>query len=160
MIAPLLEMYGKMTHIIYYADRTITVGFALGDMNNHAPLPQADPALATAAPTRASSTRPTTSALWGCRAAPSARASATTTRASARRTRRIRRPSIMARKKKLAEKNTGTTPKPTKPTWRGKHGGFLARDRAQDSQGEHDLGARGELRRHYKTLGRRHFKTL
>ena len=31
MIAPLLEMYGKMTHIINYADRTITVGFALGD---------------------------------------------------------------------------------------------------------------------------------
>jgi len=31
---------------------------------------------------------------------------------------------FMARKKKLAEKNTGTTPKPTKPTRRGKHGGL------------------------------------
>ena len=32
MLAPLLAMYGKKTHIIYYADRTITVGVALGDM--------------------------------------------------------------------------------------------------------------------------------
>ena len=31
---------------------------------------------------------------------------------------------FLARKKKLAEKNTGTTPKPTKPTRRGKHGGL------------------------------------
>ena len=36
----------------------------------------------------------------------------------------------------------------------------LARDRAQDPQGKHELGARGEVRRHYKTLVRRHFKTL
>ena len=28
---PLLKMYGKITHIIFYADRTITIGFALGD---------------------------------------------------------------------------------------------------------------------------------
>ena len=28
---PLLKMYGDITHIIFYADRTITIGFALGD---------------------------------------------------------------------------------------------------------------------------------
>ena len=32
MIAPLLKMYGTMTHVIYYADHTITMGFALGDL--------------------------------------------------------------------------------------------------------------------------------
>lgn len=32
VLAPLLKMYGKMTHVIYYADHTITVGFALGDL--------------------------------------------------------------------------------------------------------------------------------
>ena len=32
MLAPLLKMYGKMTHVIYYADHTITVGFALRDL--------------------------------------------------------------------------------------------------------------------------------
>ena len=34
-----------------------------------------------------------------------------------------------------------------------------ARDRAQDPQGEQELGAWGEVRRHYKTLVRRHFKS-
>ena len=29
-IEPMLRIYGKMTHIIFYADRTITIGFALG----------------------------------------------------------------------------------------------------------------------------------
>ena len=32
LLAPLLRMYGKMTHTIFYADRTVTVGFALGDL--------------------------------------------------------------------------------------------------------------------------------
>ena len=31
-IEPMLRRYGKMTHIVFYADRTITIGFALGNL--------------------------------------------------------------------------------------------------------------------------------
>ena len=33
-IEPMLRMYGKMTHIIFYADRTITIGFALSRLGD------------------------------------------------------------------------------------------------------------------------------
>jgi len=67
---------------------------------------------------------------------------------------------FLARKKKLAEKNKATPTKPTKSIRRGKHGGLREiDDLAQDPQGELELGARGEVRRHYKTLVRRHCKS-
>ena len=31
-IEPMLRMYGNMTHIVFYADRTVTIGFALGNL--------------------------------------------------------------------------------------------------------------------------------
>ena len=31
-IEPMLRRYGKMTHIVFYADRTVTIGFALGNL--------------------------------------------------------------------------------------------------------------------------------
>jgi len=165
-------------------------------------------------PTRACSIRPTTSESWACRAAPSARASATTTRASARRTRRSRRPSWRPRRSSTRTNRGGRaeqdaqadaaraqTPKLTRNAQAASalHPELLvhvlledylrilrsisrraclvapcllgcavlawlrARSSARSSsnpQGEHELGARGEVRRHYKTLVRRHFKML
>ena len=31
-IEPMLRMYGNMTHIVFYADRSVTIGFALGNL--------------------------------------------------------------------------------------------------------------------------------
>jgi hypothetical protein len=121
VLAPLLEMYGKMTHIIYYADRTITVGFALGDMNMplfRKPIPLFDGG------TYAGKLDPTNNIrLMGvpcCSFCPGIGDYHSGECA----TNKANQEAFMARKKKLAEKNTGTTPKPTKPTRRGKHGGL------------------------------------
>ena len=121
MLSPLLKMYGKMTHIIYYADRTITIGVALGDMPMplfRKPLPLFDGGIYAGKLDPTHNVRlmgvPCCSFCPGIGDYHSGECA----------TNKEKQEAFLARKKKLAEKNTGTTPKPTKPTRRGKHGGL------------------------------------
>ena len=121
MLAPLLKKYGKMTHVIYYADRTITIGFALGELIMppfRKPIPLFDGGTYAGKLDATNNIRlmgvPCCSFCPGIGDYHSGECA----------TNKEKQEAFLARKKKLAEKNTGTTPKPTKPTRRGKHGGL------------------------------------
>ena len=121
MLAPLLAMYGKMTHIIYYADRTITVGVALGDMTMppfRKPLPLFEGGVYAGKLDPTHNIRlmgvPCCSFCPGIGDYHSGECA----------TNKEKQEAFLARKKKLAEKNKATPIKPTKPIRRGTKGGL------------------------------------
>ena len=121
MLAPLLAMYGKMTHIIYYADRTITVGVALGDMPMplfRKPIPLFDGGVYAGKLDPTHNIRlmgvPCCSFCPGIGDYHSGECA----------TNKEKQEAFLARKKKLAEKNKATPIKPTKPIRRGNKGGL------------------------------------
>jgi len=121
VMAPLLAMYGEITHIIYYADRTITVGVALGNMTMppfRKPIPLFDGGVYAGKLDPTHNIRlmgvPCCSFCPGIGDYHSGECA----------TNKEKQEAFLARKKKLAEKNKETPTKPTKPTRRGNNGGL------------------------------------
>ena len=121
VMAPLLAMYGEITHIIYYADRTITVGVALGNMTMppfRKPIPLFDGGVYAGKLDPTHNIRlmgvPCCSFCPGIGDYHSGECA----------TNKEKQEAFLARKKKLAEKNKETPTKPTKPTRRGNSAGL------------------------------------
>ena len=124
VIAPLLNKYGKMTHTnltIYYADRTITIGFALGDLKMpmfRKPIPIFDGGIYAGVLDPTHNIRivglPSCSYCSGIGENHSGACAEN----------KAKMKSFLERKKKLTEANRATPTKSNTPIRRGKHGGL------------------------------------